>query len=68
MNFIYLNMCCYLYIIFFNFYFYFVEVVDSYIQIFLGFVQLVIVENIELDKYVYYEIIVIIYEILLNEY
>lgn len=66
MNFIYLNMCCYLYIIFFNFNF--VEVVDSYIQIFLGFVQLVIVENIELDKYVYYEIIVIIYEILLNEY
>lgn len=66
MNFIYLNMCCYLYIIFFNFNFYFVEVVDSYIQIFLGFVQLVIVENIELDKYVYYEII--IFEILLNEY
>lgn len=68
MNSIYLNMCCHLYTIPSNFYFYFAEVADSYIQISSGFVQLATVENTELDKYVHYEIIVTIHETLLNEY
>lgn len=61
MNSIYLNMCCHLYTIPSNFYFYFAEVADSYIQISSGFVQLATVENTELDKYVHYEITVTIH-------